>query len=81
MLTLVFTPSMLAIRVWASAGAYGFINRFRAISFGRVGRDARSDLRLSRAARNQKSPLIIWTDDDEPETNVVPAAAPLRAAE
>ena len=78
-LTLVFTPSMLAIRVWAEAGAYGLFNRIRASGFGRVATKARADLRLGRKARKTKSPTIIW-DEDEPVI-AVPPARPLQAAE
>jgi len=78
-LTLLFTPSMLAIRVWAEQGAYGAYNRLRASGFGRVAAKARQDLKLGKQARKTKSPTIIW-DEDEPA--VAPTAArPLQAAE
>ncbi len=69
-LTLVFTPSMLALRVWLSAGAYKSGRRLAALSMGRGNRTAR-DLALTRAARKQKVSEIIWdfapdigTEDD-----------------
>jgi len=88
-LTLVFTPSMLALRVWASAGAYGFINTLQAGFFGRVGRTRRSDFRLNRSARKLKSPQIIWEDDepvevedtDQDDPDKPSTVTPLQAAE
>ncbi|MGR3291528.1 MAG: efflux RND transporter permease subunit [Paracoccaceae bacterium] len=58
-LTLVFTPSMLALRVWISAGAYGSVRRLQALSMGSNSRTAR-DLALQKAANRVKSPEIIW---------------------
>ena len=78
-LTLVFTPSMLALRVWIEEGAYGAFLRLRSFSFGNGAKSIRQDLKLNRAAKQQKSSTIIWTDDDpatEPST-----VSPLRAAE
>ena len=83
-LTLVFTPSMLALRVWATDGAYGLYNTIQAGMLGRVGRAMRGDFRLNRAARNQKSPQILWDfDDPEPDVTESPKIVdpPLRAAE
>jgi len=74
-LTLVFTPSMLALRVWAESGAYGFYNSLRAM----FTREARQDMKLGRAARKTKAPTIVW-DEDEPII-APPVATPLRAAE
>lgn len=83
-LTLVFTPSMLALRVWTTDGAYGAYNAVRAGMIGRIGRKMRGDLRLGWAARKQKSPQILW-DFDEPEPRkpelVTVPDAPIRAAE
>ena len=62
-LTLVFTPSMLALRVWVSAGAYRSVTRLRALSLGRNSAIAR-DLALQSAANAVTSPEIIW--DVEP---------------
>jgi len=78
-LTLLFTPSMLAIRVWAEEGAYGAFNRLRASGFGRVAAKARQDLRLGKQARKTKSPTIIW-DEDEPAMPSVPVRT-IQAAE
>ncbi|QQA44433.1 efflux RND transporter permease subunit [Pelagovum pacificum] len=83
-LTLIFTPSMLALRVWATTYAR-WIARFLArLSFGR-GSKAAQDWALNREARRIKHPEIIWTPDE-----VAPAGPrdvtgqpmlPLRAAE
>jgi len=96
-LTLVFTPSMLALRVWFWTGAYRSANALRALSLGRNSRVAR-DRALRRTARKLRSPEILWIDETEtaapPEaaTDLAPsdqggdkprggAPTPLRAAE
>ena len=80
-LTLVFTPSMLALRVWLATGAYRSVATLSALSRGSGSRTAR-DLALRRAARKVKNPEIVW--DTGPDTRP-PAEAepdmPLRAAE
>ncbi|MFQ5439227.1 MAG: efflux RND transporter permease subunit, partial [Paracoccaceae bacterium] len=68
-LTLVFTPSLLALRVWINTGAYRSLARFMALGFGRDSRAAR-DLAMQRAARRTPPPEIIWDDQifgEEPE--------------
>ncbi len=67
-LTLVLTPSLLALRVWFAAGAYGSAKRLKALSMGRDSQAAR-DLALNKASRKIKSPEIIWEDESaqEPE--------------
>ena len=70
-LTLVFTPSMLALRVWISTGAYRSANRLKALSMGSGSQTAR-DLALQSAANRVKLPEIIW-DEAPVET---PAARP-----
>ena len=91
MLTLVFTPSMLALRVWLGAGAYRSVAALRALSLGRDSRTAR-DLALRRAARKVKTPELIWGPDGGPvpdatmEPEIIEEASdapkpPLRAAE
>ena len=74
-LTLVFTPSMLALRVWISAGAYRTASGLRALSMGPGSPEAR-DRALGRAARGLGHPEIVW--DEEPEPRPAPT---LRAAE
>jgi len=83
LLTLVFTPSMLALRVWVETGAYRSLAALSALSRGSGSRSAR-DLALRRAARKVKDPEIVW--DTGPDLRPEPAAAPepelpLRAAE
>ncbi|WP_421907030.1 efflux RND transporter permease subunit [Mameliella sp.] len=60
-LTLVFTPAMLAIRVWFTTYVLWFARLLARLSFGRGSRVAR-DWALNRAARQVKSPEIIWED-------------------
>jgi len=61
-LTLVFTPSMLALRVWITAGAYRSVKGLKALSLGRDSVEAR-DIALNRANRKLKSPELVWGDD------------------
>ena len=61
-LTLVFTPSMLALRVWISAGAYRSAKGLKALSLGRDSVEAR-DIALNRASHKLQSPELIWGDD------------------
>jgi len=76
-LTLVFTPSMLAIRVWATTYVLWIARLLARLSFGRGSRAAR-DWALQRAARRVKSPEIIWEDDPSATVRLEPE---LRAAE
>lgn len=62
-LTLVFTPSMLALRVWISTYAIWFAQLLAKLSMGRSSRAAR-DWALRRQASRIKSPELIWTEDD-----------------
>ena len=61
-LTLVFTPSMLALRVWITAGAYRSAKGLKALSLGRGSRVAR-DLALNSSGRKIKSPELVWGAD------------------
>ncbi|MCK0139076.1 efflux RND transporter permease subunit [Aliiroseovarius sp. F47248L] len=70
-LTLVFTPSMLALRIWISAGAYRSANGLQALA-RRSGQMAR-DVALEKAARNTTLHDLIWdqpteVDGDMPDT-------------
>ncbi len=65
MLTLVFTPSMLALRVWISKGAYGAVNRLRALGLDSNWRRVRSDIQLGKKAHHIGESVIIWEDDIE----------------
>ena len=64
-LTLVFTPAMLALRVWLSLGAYKGARLLSALSMG-AGNQARRDLALNRAARRHKVSELVWELDDKP---------------
>ena len=63
MLTLVFTPAMLALRIWTVSGAYGAALAIRASSWTGEGRRIREDYRLSKAAKKYKGHEISWEDD------------------
>ncbi|MGI9394407.1 MAG: efflux RND transporter permease subunit [Boseongicola sp.] len=79
-LTLVFTPSMLAIRVWFWTGAYKSFATLRALSHGSGSKSAR-DLALRKAAKKVKNPEIIWDVEIDPSAPLVADAPGLRAAE
>ncbi len=64
-LTLVVTPSLLALRVWLGVGAYRSINALRALSLGRDSVSAR-DAALRKAAAKIRTPEILWETDDPP---------------
>ena len=76
-LTLVFTPAMLAIRVWATTYVLWIARLLARLSFGRGSRAAR-DWALNRSARRVQSPEIIWEDDPFETVTLTPE---LRAAE
>jgi multidrug efflux pump len=81
LLTLVFTPSLLALRVWLAAGAYRSVTVLKALSLGR-GSQAARDRALARAARRIRDPEIVW--DEAAFAPGAPDQAPLmplRAAE
>ncbi len=66
-LTLIFTPSMLALRVWLSKGSYRILTGIAALVQGRNGILAR-DRALRRASKRITAPEILWTDTTkEPE--------------
>ena len=63
-LTLVFTPSMLAARVWFSTYALWLFRLMARLGGGSASRAGR-DWALQRAARKLESPTIIWDDGDQ----------------
>jgi multidrug efflux pump len=65
-LTLVFTPSMLALRVWLTTYAQWLARLLARLSFGRGSRAAQ-DWALRRSARRTRSPEILWPLEDTPE--------------
>ncbi|MCM2561231.1 efflux RND transporter permease subunit [Lutimaribacter sp. EGI FJ00015] len=79
LLTLVFTPSLLALRVWASTYVTTVGRVFALLTRGRSSRAAQ-DWALRRAARRLKAPEIIWEEDAVP-TVIHRPVPPLKAAE
>ena len=73
-LTLVFTPSMLALRVWVTTYARWAAQLFAKLSMGKQSRAAQ-DWALSREAKRVRAPEIIWDDPDEAMSNVALKAA------
>ncbi len=63
-LTLVFTPSMLALRVWFTTYALWIFRLLARVGGGRYSKAGR-DWALQRAAKKVKSPTILWDDDDQ----------------
>jgi multidrug efflux pump len=62
MLTLVFTPSLLALRIWVVTYVV-WIGRFLVkIGAGKSGRSAQ-DWALRRAAKQQKNTEIVWSEN------------------
>ena len=76
-LTLIFTPSMLALRVWVTTYARWAARLLAKLSFGR-GSQAARDWATMREARGVKSPEIIWSEDS---TSTFGTTQTLRAAE
>ena len=77
-LTLVVTPSLLALRVWVTTYVRWLALGLAKLSLGRGSRIAR-DWALQREARRVQAPEIIW-EDGTPETPAL-HDQPLRAAE
>ncbi|MCV6824035.1 MULTISPECIES: efflux RND transporter permease subunit [Halocynthiibacter] len=65
-LTLVFTPSLLAVRVWAATYVRWIARALAAMSMGRGSRAAQ-DWALQREARHAKSPQLDWGNLLEPD--------------
>ncbi|WP_400087757.1 efflux RND transporter permease subunit [Yoonia sp. R78084] len=80
MLTLVFTPSMLALRVWFVTYVQWFAQLLAKLSMGRSSRAAR-DWALSRQARRMKAPEIIWDDPSAAVLTPIAPKQPVQAAE
>lgn len=78
-LTLVFTPAMLALRIWAVTYVRALFRLAAMLTKGRSSRIGR-DWELRRAARKLKSPEIVWDDDT---VDIHPSALPsqVKAAE
>ncbi|MCV2868962.1 efflux RND transporter permease subunit [Defluviimonas sp. WL0002] len=85
LLTLVLTPSLLALRVWIETGAFRSARRLKALSMGAGSQTAR-DIALASAARRVGSQEIIWDEDPAGEQKTqegegTESASPLKAAE
>jgi multidrug efflux pump len=74
-LTLLFTPAMLALRVWLAEGAYGLGRRLAALTGGKASAAAR-DLALARAVRQLRPGDLIWIDVPQPPAAAPPGIAP-----
>ncbi|SLN28466.1 Toluene efflux pump membrane transporter TtgE [Roseivivax jejudonensis] len=80
-LTLVFTPAMLAARVWVATYATWIGRALSALSLGRASRAAQ-DWAVTARARDLPAPTIIWDDEDAgPRLESTDTIPPLRAAE
>ena len=83
-LTLVFTPAMLSLRIWAVTYVGWIARALKALSLGRASKAAQ-DLALSRAARRVKAPELIWEIEqpamDGPVTPAAKPASRVKAAE
>ncbi|MCF6445416.1 efflux RND transporter permease subunit [Nereida sp. MMG025] len=77
-LTLVFTPAMLALRVWVSTYAVWGGRALAKASLGKQSRAAQ-DWALAKEAKRLKHPEIIWDDADLSAADT--PMTPLRAAE
>ena len=80
-LTLMFTPAMLALRVWLSTGAYRTRAGLAALAFGSTSQAAR-DRALERAAAGLRPSDLVWdTGTPLPDAVDLTSPMPLRAAE
>ena len=77
-LTLIFTPSMLALRIWVETYAHWVAQLLAKLSMGRSSRAAR-DWALRRQAKRIKAPEFIWTE--EAPSAPLKLTTPLQAAE
>jgi len=79
-LTLIFTPSMLALRVWFTTYVSWFFRLVARLTKGR-GSKAAQDWALRRAAKKIKSPEILWDDNPPAVKPVDSSELAVRAAE
>ncbi|MFO7772036.1 MAG: efflux RND transporter permease subunit, partial [Roseovarius gahaiensis] len=83
MLTLVFTPSMLALRIWAGTYVLWMSRGLAALSMGRASRAAQ-DWALQTAAGKVKAPEILWPieqmDGDGGQTVQRPSLSEIKKA-
>ena len=69
-LTLIFTPAMLALRVWATTYVLWAARLMAMLSMGRSSRAAR-DWALQRAARRLSGTELVWPDESAPRPGYV----------
>ncbi len=62
-LTLVFTPAMLALRIWLVSGAYGAFMGMVAASGSGEGKRIRADFKLRKEAKKAKGQELIWDEE------------------
>ena len=86
-LTLIVTPSFLALRVWVTTYAIWLGKLLARITAGRSSRIAQ-DMAIGNTARQMQATEIVWTDDDDPAADAAPSdkpgekpGSPLKAAE
>jgi multidrug efflux pump len=79
-LTLMITPSLLAMRVWASTYVLWFASLLAKLSLGRASRSAR-DWALQKQARKSSNNQVIWDFDEAPAVIPKVIKAPIAAAE
>ncbi|SDZ27514.1 multidrug efflux pump [Jannaschia faecimaris] len=66
-LTLIFTPAMLAARVWVAAYARGLGHLMGRLGMGRGSRAA-EDWALRREAKRVRMPILLWSEENEATT-------------
>ncbi|MEP4981292.1 efflux RND transporter permease subunit, partial [Ascidiaceihabitans sp.] len=80
-LTLMVTPSLLAMRVWASTYVLWFASLLAKLSLGRASRSAR-DWALQRDAKRKGASELLWDFDDPPSPSKAAGLPPvMKAAE
>ena len=79
-LTLMITPSLLAIRVWASTYVLWFASLLAKLSLGRASRSAR-DWALQKQSRRSSNNDVIWDFDEAPAVIPKVTKAPIAAVE
>jgi multidrug efflux pump len=77
-LTLVFTPAMLALRIWVTTYARWIARLLARLSFGR-GSQAARDWALAREARRTRIGDLVWIEDEPVPAPPVIARPPLAA--
>ena len=71
-LTLMITPSLLAMRVWATTYVLWFASLLAKLSLGRASKSAR-DWALQKQARKATSNEVLWDIDADPSASIKPS--------